>query len=363
MHILPLETLRIVRDVDVSRVNFNRCFRYYLLCEVPSYKARNIEQLLTAPYDESVAIVVLPAVGRGQLRDDGLRRWLSRATLRRNEDPTELLADVLGCLNLPCPDQGQGALRMWGQTGDRPTVWIAAADPVHLEPRLDRVFLHALSQAQAPALDMRPLFDHLQRQLQDDTSLGFARVGSCGYLRANKAMATASVPAYVLDLKTPTEYMPSGDDAGSYRNLRSEIEMALHDHEVNLRREEKGQLPVNSLWLWGGGLAPEQETVQLPPLFANDPLLKGHWFSKTGYAGAWPGSIADCIKNSDAGFVAVTPDAGDSDLLERCLHELRQAMRSGRLSRLTLMFRDGIRADRRRLHAMRIWRRPSAVLN
>ena len=350
-------------DVDVSRVNFKRGFRYYLLCEAPSYKARNIAQLLTTPYDESAAIVVLPAVGRGRLRDAGLRRWLSRATLHENEEPTELLADILGYLNLPCPDQGQGALRMWGQTGDRPTVWIAAADPVHLEPRLDRVFLHALGKAQAPASDMRPLFDHLQRELENDAKIGFVRVGSCGYLRASEAMATASVPAYVLNLQTPTEHMPSGDDAGSYRNLRSEIEMALHDHEVNLRREEQGQLAVNSLWIWGGGSAPEQQTIPLPPLFANDPLLKGHWFSKTGFAGPWPGTIAECIESSDAGFVAVTLEGDGSEVLESCLRQLRQALRSGRLGKLTLIFRDGVRVDMRRSHALRVWRRKSAVLN
>ena len=318
---------------------------------------------MTIPNDKSAAIIVLPAVGGGQLRDSGLKRWLSRATLLKNDAPTELLSDILAYLNLPCPAQGQGALRMWGQTGDPPTVWIAAADPVHLEPRLDRVFLHALGAARAPASDLRPLFNHLQSKLADDASIGFARIGSCGYLRSDKPMVTAPDPAYVLNLQTPTDYMPSGDEAGSYRNLRSEIEMALHDHEVNRNREEQGELAINSLWLWGGGYAPEQETIPLPPLFADDPLIKGHWFSKTGNVGAWPGTITSCIETSDAGFVAVTREESNSELLEACLHEARAALRSGRLSRLTLIFRDGVRAHVRRAHALRVWRRASAVFN
>ncbi len=318
---------------------------------------------MTTPDDKMAAIIVLPAVGGGRLRDEGLRRWLSRATLHKNDGPTELLREILAYLKLPCPAQGHGALRMWGQTGDRPTVWIAAADPVYLEPRLDRVFLHALGATQAPAADLRPLFDHLQSELDDDESIGFARIGSCGYLRSDKPMPTASDPAYVLDLETPTEYMPSGDDAGSYRNLRSEIEMALHDHEVNRRREERGDLAVNSLWLWGGGYAPKQETIPLPPLFADDPLIKGHWLSKTGVVGTWPGTIASCIESSVGGFVAVTREDSNSKLLEACLHEAREALRSGRLSRLTLIFRDGIRADVHRAHALRVWRQKSAILN
>jgi hypothetical protein len=318
---------------------------------------------LTTANENSAAIIVLPAVGGGRLRHGGLKRWLSRATLAKNDDPTELLCDILAYLKLPYPTQGQGALRMWGQTGDRPTVWIAAADPVSLEPRLDRVFLHALGAARASASDLRPLFDHLQSKLEDDASIGFARLGSCGYLRADKPIATASEPAYLLNLQIPTEYMPSGDDAASYRNLRSEIEMALHDHEVNRRREEQGELAVNSLWLWGGGYAPEQETISLPALFADDPLIKGYWFSKTGVVDSWPGTIASCIELSDAGFVAVASENSDSELLEACLHEARAALRSGRLSRLTLVFRDGICAEVRRTHALRVWRRTSAFLN
>jgi hypothetical protein len=329
--------------------------------EAPSYKAPNIEQLLTTANNNPAAIIVLPAVGRGKLRDQGLRRWLSRAALVKTEEPTELLSDILGSLGLRCPEQGLGALRMWGQTGDRPAVWIAAADPVYLEARLDRVFLHALGANQAGASDLRPLFDHLQRQLEGDASIGFARIGACGYIRANKPMATASEPAYVLNLQTPTEYMPSGMDAGSYRNLRSEVEMALHDHETNLRREARGELPVNSLWLWGGGYAPQQETMALPPLFSDDALLKGYWFSKTGAVSAWPGTIAACIESSAASFVAVTRE--DDEALEQCLWHLREALRSGRLRQLTLIFRDGIRADMRRSDIFRVWCRTSAILN
>ena len=83
---------------------------------------------------------------------------------------------------------------------------------------------------------------------------------------AKTSISTANVPAYVVDQRVPGEFLPSGDDTATYRNLLGEIEMALHEHEVNLRRVEQGQQAVNSLWLWGGGVAPEQQTRALPPL-------------------------------------------------------------------------------------------------
>ena len=251
---------------------------------------------MSTPYEKSAAVVVLPAVGGGRLQDAGLRRWLERSALRQLAEPGELLARILEILKLPYPESGLGALRMWGQTGERPTVWIAAADPVYLEPRLDHLCLHAHDVESAPPADLRPLVDHLQATLVDDANYGFARLGSFGYLRANNPIATASVPPYVVHLQMPNEYMPSGQDASDYRRLVSEVEMALHDHEVNLRRQAQGLQPINCLWFWGGGHAPEQSTVPHPPLFTTDPLLTGYWLSKTGVVAAWPGDIASCVE-------------------------------------------------------------------
>ncbi len=317
---------------------------------------------MTLPYDKSAAVIVLPSLADNRVTNPGLRRWLSRATISRAERPRELLEAVLASLNLPYPDDGIAALRMWGQTGDRPTVWIAAADPVYLEPRLDHLCLHALDGANMPSGDLRAIFDYLQERLAGKERYGFARIGSCGYVRADTPLMTAHSPAYVIDQQHPDEYMPSGDETGTYHTLRSEVEMALHEHAVNLRRETEGMSPVNSLWLWGGGFAPVQNTEPRPPLFADDPLLKGYWLSKTGVVGDWPGSVAACLEASIAGFVAV-PGAGETNLdwLEPCLDELRAALKSSRVSKLTLILADGYVVELVRSDEWRVWRRQSAL--
>ncbi len=315
-------------------------------------------------YDKSAVVVVLPPVGGGRLRNKSLRAWLSRSNLVRASETEELLSRVVQVLRLPYPDQGLAALRMWGQTGDRPTMWIAAADPVYLEPRLDHLCLHALRRTGVEMSDMQVLIEHLQVTLADDNRFGFVRLGSYGYLSAKTSITTATVPAYVVDQQVPTEFLPRGDDTETHRNLVGEIEMALHDHEINLQRVDKGQLAVNSLWIWGGGVAPEQQTRPQPPLFSNDALLAGYWYAATGLVAQWPGSIAACIDASEAGFVAETPEFVDNpDLLESCLLELRKALRSGRYSRISILFRDGLRADMRRSDALRFWRRDSPLLD
>jgi len=313
---------------------------------------------MDASYDKNAAIAVLPAVG--QLQDSTLRRWLARADLRFNERPQELLTGVLDALGLPGLQEGLGALRMWGQTGDRPTVWIAAADPVYLEPRLDHLCLHELTRASVQPAELRLLIDHLQEALAENTNFGFARLGAYGYLRSCEPLVTPAEPAYVVDQQVPTDFLPQGPGAAAFRNLQSEIEMALHDHEVNQRRVAAGKQPVNSLWLWGGGMAPERKTCDLPQLFADDPLMHGYWECGNAVADLWPGTMDEVVEACPGGFVAVTPrQQGDPAFLVECLNALRAALRSNRLSRLTLLFRDGYRADVRRSHALRFWRRTS----
>jgi hypothetical protein len=318
---------------------------------------------VTLSYDKSAAVVVLPAVGGGRLEDGRLLRWLARSSPVRMPDSTELLSSILDVLNMPSPDSGLAAMRMWGQTGERPSAWIAAAEPVYLEPRLDHLCLHSQSSDSVPTSDLRPLFEHLQRSLDEDSEFGFARIGSYGYVSAADPMATASLPAYAIDQQKPDDFMPSGESAASYRNLISEVEMALHDHEVNQVRQAIGLAPVNSLWLWGGGTAPEQIKVPHPPLFGDDPLLKGYWYSKTGVVAAWPGTIAQCLEASVSGFVAVVSKSADDDeCLHSCLAELRAALKSDRLSSLTLIFRDGIKVEIVKQHSLRFWHRSSPLL-
>lgn len=319
---------------------------------------------MTTPYDKAAAIVVLPAITGGRLVDAELRTWLARAELVRLGAPRSTLATILAVLDKPVPAAGLAALRMWGQTTERPTVWIAAADPVYLEPRLDHLCLHALDGDSVSITDLRGIFDHLQTTLAPASQYGFARIGRFAYLRSAQPIATANEPAYIVDGQRPNEHMPTGAETVAYRQLLSEIEMALHEHAVNARREAAGLPPVNSLWLWGGGIAPEQQTNPLPPLFAADPLLCGYWHSQTGVVADWPGSIAACLEESIAGFVAVPPFAADDAAsLQLCLHELRQALRSRRVSELLLFFRDGVRARVRRSDELRIWRRGNELLD
>ena len=299
----------------------------------------------------------------GRVTDPALRRWLGRSNLQAGAAREELLSRITRVLDVPCPRHGLAALRMWGQTGDRPTVWLAAADPVYLEPRLDHLSLHSMRRTGVPATDLRPLFEHLQDLLAEGTDFGFARLGTFGYVRADRGFATASLPSYAVHGEKPDRFLPAGEGADAYRRLVSEIEMALHEHAVNARRQECGLRPINSLWIWGGGKAPQQQRQQLPVLFADDPLPTGYWESGCGDSSQWPGSIDACLEDTEKGVVAITPEfVDDPGFLEDCLNTLRAALRSRAISKAVILSRDGLQAEIRRAHSSRFWRRGTRLL-
>jgi hypothetical protein len=317
--------------------------------------------MFTANEKMRQAIVVLPAGMSGRINDARQRRWLSRTTLQYPQTPKDIFVRVLVAIGLTPPSEGLAALRFWGQTGDRPTVWIAAADPVHMEARLDHLCLHALQGEQAPRSDLRAVFDFLQTSLGDDTSFAFARVGKCGYLRGDQGMVTAAMPAAAIDGQAPDDFMPSGEAAAGYHRLTSELQLSLHEHEVNLRREDEGLLPINSIWFWGGGMAPEKKVQLLPLFFGEEPLFQGFWQSCSGVIAPWPGNFAACLDIAVKDLVVVPP-AEDGDSLVSYLDELRDLLKRGSIDRLVLLFRDGLVAEAGRFDAFRFWRRMSPLL-
>lgn len=306
--------------------------------------------------------MLLPPL-RGRLTDRSLARWLSRGALEMLPGPVDPLAEVLRALGRDCPREGLAALRMWGQTGERPGTWVAAAEAVYLEPRLDRLFLHVLGPDDVSGPDLRRLFDALQAALGGDGELGFVRLGGCGYIRSARPMVTPAGSPVPLDGQNPEGALPPAETAADTLNLISEIEMTLHGQPVNAERLSRGEPPVNSLWLWGGGHAPEPRTVAVPPFFGGEPLLRGYWQSVSGGIRDWPGSIGACLDATPGGFVAAIPtQAAQGAGFQEDLAALRDALRAGRLEGARLISADGIRATLRRADRLRIWRRAAAEL-
>jgi hypothetical protein len=314
-------------------------------------------------HGKAQALVVLP---EGAMPDgtSGIppqhRHWLARSRLARLPQ-NEPLLQALVALDVTPPAAGLGALRLLGQTGQRPAGWVAAADPVCLDARLDHVVLRPPSAGTLAEMELSEIFKYLQRTLAAEGSPEFACVGTLGYLRCNEPMATAAASPAVAAGDSPERFMPAGELARAHDRLQSEIQLCLHEADANKRRGQAGMSPVNALWLWGGGVLPEVQTEvrnALPPLFTDDPLFKGYWLSASAPVAGWPGSLDACLQASPRGFVAVLPGGPHEDAAAAMqLSGLRRLLRPGRLNAVTLILAGGLRVEARRWDALRFWRR------
>ncbi len=91
------------------------------------------------------------------------------------------------------------------------------------------------------------------------------------------------------------------------RRLQNEVQMLLHEHPINERRQEQGLLPVNSFWLSGCGLA-QAVRGAVPTVDARlrAPALAGDW---AAWAKAWDTLDGGPI----AGLLAAPSSASTSD--------------------------------------------------
>ena len=72
----------------------------------------------------------------------------------------------------------------------------------------------------------------------------------------------------------------------------NEVQMFLHRHPLNERREQTGQPAINSLWLWGGGSLPTAMAANFSAVFSDDPLAAGFARAAGLPLYARPGSLA-----------------------------------------------------------------------
>lgn len=133
---------------------------------------------------------------------------------------------------------------------------VMLATPLHLQAGMDHVRLPADGLLQLSPEELDSLATSFDEALGLARGLSMRAVPGGGLLLSGMPLGQVLTedPARWLgaDLR---EALPRGADAGRVRALSGEIEMWLHEHPVNLLRRRRGEAPVSSLWLWGGGAA------------------------------------------------------------------------------------------------------------
>lgn len=146
-------------------------------------------------------------------------------------------------------------------------------------------------------------------------------------------------------------WLQAGTRARDWRRLQNEIQMTWHDHPVNEARQAAGRLPVNSVWLHGGGtLRPVPRLADT--VLTDDAFLTGLALAGGSRTAALPAGFAGIGTDSSEGSVLALVERASEPYLASDWHEwlLRMhaldadwfapaldALAAGRLQVLTLV--------------------------
>ncbi|HUO43602.1 MAG TPA: hypothetical protein VMT94_01670 [Burkholderiales bacterium] len=150
--------------------------------------------------------------------------------------------------------------------------WLRA-DPVHLQPGLNRLVLAAaiddLGNEEAAAL-VNALNRHFA---PDGVIFGIAPSGRW-YLRTAGAPDIATTPLAQVVGHDIDPHLPRGRDALTWHRIINEAQMVLHAQPVNAAREARGLPAINSIWPWGGGTLPVPTASPYAAVLSDDPLTR-----------------------------------------------------------------------------------------
>lgn len=153
-------------------------------------------------------------------------------------------------------------------------LWLRA-DPVHVKPDRDGLILIDNQQFTISQHDALALAAGINIILEP---YGFeleVPVPYRWYLRIKDELKIRTTPVDSIVGRDILPFMPSGDDRINLIQLMNDIQMTLHDSDINKKREQEKMLPINSLWFWGYGELPRIIDRQWSFIRSDEMLAKG----------------------------------------------------------------------------------------
>lgn len=315
--------------------------------------------------DEVIASLNLPA----------LRRLHARA--QRGQGTERGLESVLYALSGYRGGPPVAAFTRLSDTGMRDTGYWLRADPVHLQVRRGGLILLdnetiALNRDEAQAL-----IDEILRVFGADGWHLEAPVPHRWYLKPPAPAAADFVPIAHATGQDINDLLPRGPDAGYWRRALNEIQMLLTRAPANEAREARGDLPVNSVWFWGGGALPARQPPHWTQIWTDDSFAHGLALWNATPVAALPPDATTWLGTAGGGnhVVLLTSGAGArqyrdimgwrdwiTQLDEQWLAPILKAVTRAELAEFTMIDSStgaSWTVDRRGLN--RWWRRPSTL--
>jgi len=142
-------------------------------------------------------------------------------------------------------------------------------DPVHLRIENNHLLLgdnHILNISLKEAVSFT---DSINELISSDGLALLPLHSDRWYLRCSK---TPELQTFLLSEvvgQNINDLLPHGNDSSAWNSLINEIQMLLYEHPLNQAREARGELVINSVWAWGGGVVPQKVYAPYTRIWSN----------------------------------------------------------------------------------------------
>jgi hypothetical protein len=256
--------------------------------------------------DRSITIVIPGLFGfpreidskgkSGRVAVPATETLLGRADCLSATRGTEFEQQVFSLFGLSAPEDGDLPVAAVTRALDLGVIdngWWLRADPIHLRPERDRL---VLLDSQAVPLRLeeanRLTAEVLESYAGDGWLLKSPRPGRW-YLKPPRAARIVTTPLPRVVGKDIHPYLPQGKDGKAWHTILNEIQILLHTAVVNTEREQRGELPINSLWFWGAGRLPRINQVEWAQVHSEEPITLALARLSEVPSGACPGNFTD----------------------------------------------------------------------
>lgn len=166
------------------------------------------------------------------------------------------------------------ALALEGDGGAAGDGYWLRADPVHLDVQHQHLILQPTETLQIDAGEYRDLAQTLREYFSAEGLEFLDPAPGSWSLRLPASPDLRTVPLAAAAGRDIDRLLPQGRDRMRWHRMFNETQMLLHQHPVNLAREEQGRPMINSLWFWGGGRLPEVSR-RFDSVVARSALVRG----------------------------------------------------------------------------------------
>lgn len=261
--------------------------------------------------------------------------------------PAGLEPRLFRLFDMPLPagkDVPAAALARLAETGRADEEWWLQADPVYLLVEgarlilVDRIADLPAAEAQALAGEILSVF------AADGWRLEAA--GGHWFLCPGHAPALQTHPLAAVRGQDVHAFLPGGAEGRRWHAILNEIQMLLHASAVNAAREARGVLPVNSLWLWGGGRLPAPRPSRWAGVWGRQALSRGLAMHTGAPVAELPPDAATWLRVAVTGehlliLDEITDGAGREALETAWIAPLLRALRARDLNRIVLLGDQG----------------------